>query len=40
MTDYGLISAVGVLAALPPVVVGFVLQKSLIAGLAAGSTKG
>ncbi|MBN9348223.1 MAG: carbohydrate ABC transporter permease [Devosia sp.] len=40
MTDYGLISAVGVLAALPPVVVGFLLQKSLISGLAAGSTKG
>lgn len=40
MTDYGLISAVGVLAALPPVIVGFVLQKSLISGLAAGSTKG
>ena len=40
MTDYGLISAVGVLAALPPVVVGFVLQKSLISGLAAGSKKG
>jgi len=40
MTDYGLISAVGVLAALPPVVVGFLLQKSLSFGLAAGSTKG
>lgn len=40
MTDYGLISAVGVLAALPPVIVGFLLQKSLISGLAAGSTKG
>ena len=29
-----------VLAALPPVIVGFVLQKSLISGLAAGGTKG
>lgn len=40
MTDYGLISAVGVLAALPPVIVGFLLQRSLIAGLASGATKG
>jgi multiple sugar transport system permease protein len=38
--DYGLISAVGVLAALPPVLIGFVLQKSLLAGLSAGSVKG
>lgn len=39
-TDYGLISAVGVLASLPPVLIGFFLQKSLIAGLSAGSVKG
>jgi len=39
-TDYGLISAAGVLAALPPVVIAFYLQKSLIAGLATGGVKG
>jgi multiple sugar transport system permease protein len=40
VTDYGLVSAVGVLASLPPVIIGFFLQKSLIAGLSAGSVKG
>jgi multiple sugar transport system permease protein len=39
-TDYGLISAVGLLAALPPVMIGFFLQKSLLSGLSAGSVKG
>ena len=39
-TDYGLISAAGVLAALPPVIIAFFLQKSLIAGLATGGVKG
>ena len=39
-TDYGLISAVGLLASLPPVLIGFFLQKSLLAGLSAGSVKG
>ncbi|MBN9234721.1 MULTISPECIES: carbohydrate ABC transporter permease [Phyllobacteriaceae] len=39
-TDYGLISAVGLLAALPPVLIGFFLQKSLLSGLSAGSVKG
>lgn len=39
-TDYGLISAVGILAALPPVLAGFLLQKSLVKGLSAGSVKG
>jgi multiple sugar transport system permease protein len=40
MTDVGLISAVGVLAALPPVIIGFLLQRSLIAGLSSGGVKG
>ena len=40
LTDYGLISAVGVLAALPPVLIGFALQRSLVSGLSAGSLKG
>ena len=39
-TDYGLISAAGVLAALPPLIIAFYLQRSLIAGLAAGGVKG
>jgi multiple sugar transport system permease protein len=38
--DYGLISAVGVLASLPPVFIAFVLQRSLIVGLAYGGVKG
>jgi multiple sugar transport system permease protein len=40
MTDHGLISAVGVLAALPPVIIGFVLQRSLVSGLSSGGVKG
>jgi multiple sugar transport system permease protein len=39
-TDYGLISAVGVLAALPPVIIAFFLQRSLVSGLSAGGIKG
>lgn len=39
-TDYGLISAVGVLAALPPVLIGLLLQRTLVSGLTAGGTKG
>ena len=39
-TDYGLISAVGVLAALPPVLIAFFLQRSLVSGLSAGGIKG
>jgi len=38
--DYGLICAAGVLAALPPLVIGFLLQKGLMSGLTAGSVKG
>jgi len=38
--DYSLISAVGVLASLPPVLIAFVLQKSLVVGLAHGGVKG
>jgi multiple sugar transport system permease protein len=39
-TDYGLISAVGVLASLPPMVIGLLLQRTLVSGLTAGGTKG
>lgn len=40
VTDYGLVSTVGVLAALPPIVLALLFQKSLVAGLSAGSVKG
>ncbi|MDY0882072.1 carbohydrate ABC transporter permease [Dongia soli] len=40
VSDYGLIATAGVLAALPPVLIGFFLQKSLIAGLTTGGVKG
>jgi len=39
-TDYGLISAAGILTALPALAIAFFLQKTLIAGLAAGGVKG
>jgi multiple sugar transport system permease protein len=38
--DYGLISAAGVLASLPPVIIAVILQRSLVKGLAAGGIKG
>ncbi len=40
LTDYGLIAAAGVLAALPPVIIGVVLQRALVAGLTQGGVKG
>jgi multiple sugar transport system permease protein len=40
MTDYGLIAAAGILAALPPVIVGLALQRALVAGLTQGAVKG
>jgi multiple sugar transport system permease protein len=39
-TDYGLVSAVGVLAALPPTIFAVLFQRSLVSGLSAGSVKG
>ena len=39
-TDFGLVAAAGLLTALPPVLIAFVLQKSLVAGLTAGGVKG
>jgi multiple sugar transport system permease protein len=39
-TDFGLVSAAGLMTALPPVVIAFILQKSLVAGLTAGGVKG
>ena len=38
--DFGLIAAGGVLATIPPVVIGVVFQRYLIGGLASGAVKG
>lgn len=40
IADYGLIAAAGVLAALPPVLIGVVMQRALISGLTQGGVKG
>jgi multiple sugar transport system permease protein len=40
VSDYGLIATAGVLAALPPVLVGLVMQRALISGLTSGGVKG
>ena len=40
VSDYGLIATAGVLAALPPVLIGLVMQKALISGLTSGGVKG
>lgn len=40
VADYGLIAAAGVLAALPPVVVGLLTQRALVSGLTSGAVKG
>ncbi len=40
VSDYGLIAAAGVVAALPPVLIGLVMQRALISGLTAGGVKG
>jgi multiple sugar transport system permease protein len=39
-TDFGLVAAAGLLTALPPVAIAFLLQKSLVSGLTAGGVKG
>src|SRR5262249_29624198 len=36
ITDYGLIATAGVLAALPPVLIGLIMQRALISGLTSG----
>ena len=40
ITDYGLIAASGVIAALPPVLIGLFTQRALISGLTSGGVKG
>ncbi|MDW8269783.1 MAG: carbohydrate ABC transporter permease, partial [Anaerolineae bacterium] len=39
-TEYGLMSAAGVLASLPPILLAIFFQRYLLAGLTAGATKG
>lgn len=39
-TDFGLIAAAGLLTALPPVLLSFILQRALVSGLTAGGVKG
>lgn len=40
VSDYGLIATAGVIAALPPVAIGFLMQRALISGLTNGGVKG
>jgi multiple sugar transport system permease protein len=40
VADYGLIATAGVIAALPPVLFGLLMQRTLISGLTTGSVKG
>ncbi len=40
VSDYGLVAAAGVLAAIPPVVIGLFLQRNLISGVTTGAVKG
>jgi len=39
-TDFGMLAAGGLIAALPPVVIAFVCQRYIVSGLTAGSVKG
>jgi len=40
VSDFGLLAAAGVIAAVPPVIVGLILQRSIVAGLTSGGVKG
>lgn len=39
-TDFGLVAAGGILAALPPIVVAIIFQRYVVSGMAAGAVKG
>ncbi|MGH1524147.1 carbohydrate ABC transporter permease [Leifsonia sp. L25] len=39
-TDFGLVAAGGILAALPPILVGVVFQRYVVSGMSAGAVKG
>lgn len=40
ISDYGMIATAGVIAALPPVLIGLLMQRALISGLTNGGVKG
>jgi multiple sugar transport system permease protein len=40
IADYGLIATAGVMAALPPILIGLVMQRALVSGLTQGGVKG
>jgi multiple sugar transport system permease protein len=40
VADYGLIAAAGVLAALPPLLIGLLMQRAIVSGLTHGGVKG
>ena len=40
IADYGIVAAAGLIAAVPPVLIGFLLQRHLVEGLTAGGVKG
>ena len=40
VSDYGLIATAGILAALPPVLIGLVMQRAVVSGLTSGGVKG
>ena len=40
VSDYGLIAAAGVLAALPPLLIGLFMQRAIVSGLTSGGVKG
>ena len=39
-TDFGLIAAGGILAALPPLILALLFQRYIVSGMAAGAVKG
>ena len=39
-TDFGMLAAGGLIAALPPVIIAFICQHYIVSGLTAGSVKG
>ncbi|MBO1737981.1 carbohydrate ABC transporter permease [Leifsonia sp. TF02-11] len=39
-TDFGLVAAGGILAALPPIIVAMIFQRYVVSGMAAGAVKG
>ncbi|MCF1502315.1 carbohydrate ABC transporter permease [Afifella sp. H1R] len=40
VSDYGLLATAGILTALPPLIIGILLQRALVSGLAQGGVKG